>query len=251
MSELEDILHSINPEGFSTLEECEDILKQFFHNFAVILKTILTEGSVRTGYNKNSPIFAPESISDGNFTRNLEITSQQYLTEDIFLNWPDSKTKGPLLKTLFTYYRTNNKFYSSFIKRLKEKKDEWAIESMFQETNFLNYRTSILNLEKAIIMTINRNNLSKIEKDLRETLQNQAENAASENKALEAFWNTLINEDEGDGDLKEEYATELTGMVYTILNWLQESAKTYNILKTVVPSDITADKKKVHFLKLQ
>ena len=247
MSELEDILHSINPEGFSTLEECEDILKQFFHNFAVILKTILTEGSVRTGYNKNSPIFAPEPISDGNFTRNLEITSQQYLTEDIFLNWPDSKTKGPLLRTLFTYYRTNNKFYSSFIKRLKEKKDEWAIESMFQETNFLNYRTSILNLEKAIIMTINRNNLSKIEKDLRETLQNQAENAASENKALEAFWNTLINEDEGDGDLKEEYATELTGMVYTILNWLQESAKTYNILKTVVPSDITADKKRFIF----
>ena len=245
MAHLENILHNINPEGVSTLEECKEIFIKFFHNFTVILKGILVDAGTKSGYSRNSPIFALEPISDSKFTNYLQVTTNNYLTEDMFLNWPD-KLKGSLLKTLFTHYKTNNKFYSRFIQNFKAKKDEWKIESLFEDCSFLEYRTSILNLEKAIIMTLNRSNLSNVEEDYRKTLQSQAASAATEDTALEAFWNTLVNEGEEE-DLKEEYLTELTEMVFKVLDMLIQAAETYNILKTLIPPDITADSSKFLF----
>ena len=250
MADIENNLYSISPE-VSTIQETKDTFLHFFHNYSVILKTILTEGSVRTGYSRNSPIFALEPIADKNFVNYLSVTTKQYITEDILTNWPDARTKEPLLKTLFTHYKTNSKFYEKFLQNYKAKKDEWVIESVFEDSNFLKYRTSILNLEKAIIMTINRSHLSNVEKDLNKTLQSQAESAATEATALEAFWNTLKNEDDEGDDLKEEYLTELTEMVSSVLDGLKEAAQTYNILKTLIPSDITADSKKFIFSNYQ
>ena len=121
MAHLENILHNINPEGVSTLEECKEIFIKFFHNFTVILKGILVDAGTKSGYSRNSPIFALEPISDSKFTNYLQVTTNNYLTEDMFLNWPD-KLKGSLLKTLFTHYKTNNKFYARFIQNFKAKK---------------------------------------------------------------------------------------------------------------------------------